>query len=54
MNIGPAADGSIPTIYEERLRQMGLWMKYNGEGIYGTKPWRIQNDTEAMDVWYVI
>ena len=51
INIGPAADGTIAPIYEERLRQMGTWMTYNGEGIYGTKPWRAQNDTEEMKIW---
>lgn len=53
LNVGPTHDGRITPIYEERLRQMGNWLKINGQAIYGTQPWVHQNDTFTHDVWYV-
>lgn len=52
MNVGPTSQGTIDTIFEERLRQVGLWLKVNGEGIYGSRPWLCQNDTANGNVWY--
>lgn len=52
VNVGPTKYGMISPVYEERLRQMGDWLRVNGEGIYGTKPWTYQNDTTNPDVWY--
>nr|XP_042904153.1 alpha-L-fucosidase [Parasteatoda tepidariorum] len=52
LNIGPSPDGRIIPIFEERLRDLGSWLDINGEAIYESKPWKLQNDTVTPDVWY--
>jgi len=51
LNVGPTSEGTIIPVFEERLRQIGAWLKVNGESIYSSVPWRAQNDT-AADTWY--
>jgi alpha-L-fucosidase len=36
LNVGPTAEGEIPQASVERLREVGAWMKVNGEAIYAT------------------
>lgn len=36
LNVGPTAEGLIPNASIERLKAIGIWMKVNGESIYGT------------------
>ena len=59
LNIGPAADGTIPAESVRRLREVGRWMERHGEAIHGTKaspfsiggqPWRM---TAKPGVLYV-
>lgn len=52
MNVGPTSHGTISPIHEERLRQMGQWLKVNGEAVYASYPWESsQNDTVTHNVW---
>ena len=48
LNVGPTADGRIPVIMEERLRQLGDWLRINGEAIYGTRSWHTHGEGEAV------
>ncbi len=36
LNVGPTAEGEVPAASVERLRDVGAWMRVNGESIYGT------------------
>ncbi len=37
LNIGPQPDGQLPAAALKRLKEIGQWMKANGESIYGTE-----------------
>jgi len=43
LNVGPTAEGEFPPESIEILKEIGKWMKVNGEAVYGTKasPWGI-------------
>lgn len=51
MNVGPSSDGTISTIFQERLTQMGDWLKVNGDAIYKSRPWKSQKDSVSGNVW---
>lgn len=40
LNVGPRADGTIPEEDASILRNIGDWLRVNGEAIYGTRTWR--------------
>jgi alpha-L-fucosidase len=40
LNFGPRSDGTIPDEIQNTLREMGAWLKENGEAIYATTPWK--------------
>ena len=58
LNVGPTSEGLMPAPSIERLKQVGTWMRANGEAIYATSaspfknlPWgrctRKENDNET-------
>ena len=38
LNVGPQPDGQLPPSALERMKAIGVWLKINGESIYGTRP----------------
>ena len=44
LNITPKANGEIPQEVQDRLLEIGEWLKINGEAIYGTRPWKIYGE----------
>lgn len=41
LNIGPAPDGTLSDTAYARLREIGDWMKINGEAIYNSRPFTL-------------
>jgi alpha-L-fucosidase len=37
LNIGPGPDGELDPVAYQRLKEIGAWMKINGEAIYGSR-----------------
>lgn len=51
LNIGPKADGTIPEPEQQMLREIGAWLRINGEAIYGTRPHTVfgEGPTEVVE-----
>lgn len=47
LDIGPDGDGTIPVIMEQRLLEIGNWLRLNGEAIYGTRPHKVAKQWTA-------
>ena len=50
LNVGPKADGQIPLIQQERLMQLGNWLKINGNAIYGAEPFSIKEEEKVITI----
>ena len=38
LNVGPDADGQLPEVALQRMKEIGEWLNKNGYAIYGTRP----------------
>jgi alpha-L-fucosidase len=52
INVGPAADGSIPELQRAAMRELGAWLQSNGDAIYGTRPWIRMGEPVGAPVRY--
>jgi alpha-L-fucosidase len=44
LNIGPRANGEVPFEIEQRMLEMGKWLKVNGEAIYGAEAFDLREN----------
>ncbi len=49
LNISPKADGTIPDNQQQVLREIGQWMKINGEAVYGTRSWMFYGEGPGVE-----
>jgi alpha-L-fucosidase len=52
LDIGPTADGRIPVIMQQRLADIGSWLKINGESIYNSRVWNHASNNKIANVYF--
>jgi alpha-L-fucosidase len=48
INVGPAADGKIPLLQQERIEELGKWIAINEEAIYGSTQWKRSGEEKEV------
>ena len=50
INVGPAADGKIPLLQQERIEELGKWIETNKEAIYGATKWKRSGEEKEVSL----
>lgn len=50
LNLGPAADGTIPEVQLNCVLGLGEWLETNGQAIFGTRPWIRAEGTTTEEI----
>ncbi|NVO18665.1 MAG: alpha-L-fucosidase [Bacteroidetes bacterium] len=50
LNVGPYCDGQIPLLQQERLLQLGDWLRVNGEAIYGSHSYTCPSEEKDVEL----
>ena len=48
LNVGPKADGTITEEETDILKEIGKWLRINGEMIYGSRVWRFASEGPTL------
>jgi len=48
LNIGPGPDGELDPVAYQRLKEIGAWMKINGEAIYKTRMYSVFGENDGI------
>jgi alpha-L-fucosidase len=54
--VNPDGTGKVPQIQVDLLKELGDWLKTNGEAVYGTRPYEVicENTQLGQPVWYTM
>jgi alpha-L-fucosidase len=50
LGVSPDSGGQIPVAQAHALRELGAWLRSNGEAVYGTRPWSTAASTTSTGV----
>ena len=48
LNIGPSPEGEFDPVAYERLKEIGVWMRLNGNAIYGTRMYKLFGEADNI------